>query len=273
MKERPSEQLTDAIADLLMSSPKVAVQENISRAIYSMFSPGRNLGSSSQKLSEAICQIPSPEDGARRTDLSQSPTSSTPDIGTLAEMPVDDTLPPIAVGVQTPHAAVMDLLFWRSMYLSILVLLVATATWVTLQLYQYHVVEVVSRVAMLLVTLIFVWGNIHRLLKNEDPDLSGIEISESRAEGMARGIREWIDEGIRWLFRVGVEREWSVFGATVGALGLLSWIATHFDLLTIVYMGVVLGMTVPAIYVNHKETIIELWNAIYLQGLSACPCI
>ncbi|XP_071914707.1 reticulon-like protein B13 isoform X5 [Coffea arabica] len=179
-----------------------------------------------------------------------------------------ETSPPptVAVGVETlrlqrkqPAAAavVRDVLLWRRIHVSILVLVVATATWVALQLYQYNAVQVGSWAAMFLFTLIFVWGNIHRLLKIEGPDVSGMEISERRAAEMAHGIREWIEEGIRWLFRVGAEREWSVFGATVAALGLLSWIATRFDLLTLVYMGVVLGMTVPAIYVKHENKIIE----------------
>nr|XP_027116845.1 uncharacterized protein LOC113734478 isoform X2 [Coffea arabica] len=284
------------------------VQETTCQHAFLRLPPGRRSILFRRNPSGTTHQVPNPEDGSAPRVLPANNTSSTAETRisavlnseggsrsvlapnrctssttstqsrlkiqtNIVAMPVDDTLPPIAVGVQTPHAAVMDLLFWRSMYLSILVLLVATATWVTLQLYHYYMVDVVSRMAMLLVTLIFVWGNIHRLLKNEAPDFSGMEISEARAEGMARGIQECIDEGIRWLFRVGVEREWSVFGATVFALGLLSWIATHFDLLTIVYMGVVLGMTVPAIYVKHEEKIIELWKAIYLQGLSACPCI
>nr|XP_027116847.1 uncharacterized protein LOC113734478 isoform X4 [Coffea arabica] len=249
------------------------VQETTCQHAFLRLPPGRRSILFRRNPSGTTHQVPNPEDGSAPRVLPANNTSSTAETRisavlnseggsrsvlapnrctssttstqsrlkiqtNIVAMPVDDTLPPIAVGVQTPHAA-----------------------------------DVVSRMAMLLVTLIFVWGNIHRLLKNEAPDFSGMEISEARAEGMARGIQECIDEGIRWLFRVGVEREWSVFGATVFALGLLSWIATHFDLLTIVYMGVVLGMTVPAIYVKHEEKIIELWKAIYLQGLSACPCI
>ena len=101
---------------------------------------------------------------------------------------------------------------------------------------------------------------------SEDLDLSGIEISESRAEGMGRGIREWIDEGIRWLFRVGVEREWSVFGATVGALGLLSWIATHFDLLTIVYMGESCQINYCC-FIDFKKKIF-----VFVMGLCMAAC-
>lgn len=64
-----------------------------------------------------------------------------------------------------------------------------------------------------------------------------MEINERSAIEMSNGIREWIEEGIRWMFWVGAETEWFVFAGTVAALGLLSWIATHFDLLTLLYIG------------------------------------
>ncbi|XP_027165742.1 uncharacterized protein LOC113765701 [Coffea eugenioides] len=88
MGERASEQLADAIADLLMYPPEVEVpeNENISRVTcYSMRAPGGNNAWFRQKPSEAVCQVPSPELGeAPRAVFNQYSTSSTPDIGALA---------------------------------------------------------------------------------------------------------------------------------------------------------------------------------------------
>lgn len=64
-----------------------------------------------------------------------------------------------------------------------------------------------------------------------------MEIRERSAVEMANGIREWIEEGIRWMFRVGAEREWFVFAATVATLGLISLTSSRFDLLTLLYLG------------------------------------
>ncbi|XP_027165471.1 mucin-5AC-like isoform X3 [Coffea eugenioides] len=85
MNERASEQSADGIADLLLyPPPQVKVQENISREIYLVRPPGRNGQFPLQNPSGAVCQVPSPEDGARRTDLSQFSTPSTTQIRTLA---------------------------------------------------------------------------------------------------------------------------------------------------------------------------------------------
>ena len=63
--------------------------------------------------------------------------------------------------------------------------------------------------------------------------MSGLEISEESAIEMANSIRTWIEEGIRWMFRVSAEREWFVFARTVAGLLLLSYVGTFSDLLTL----------------------------------------
>lgn len=67
--------------------------------------------------------------------------------------------------------------------------------------------------------------------------MSVLEISEQTAFEMANWIRAWIEEGIRWMFRVSAEREWFVFAGTVAGLGLLSYVGTLTDLLTLIYTG------------------------------------
>lgn len=71
----------------------------------------------------------------------------------------------------------------------------------------------------------------------DPPEVSGLEISEQWAFEMANMIRAWMEEGIRWMFRVSAEREWYVFAGTVAGLGLLSYVGTLTDLLTLIYTG------------------------------------
>lgn len=67
--------------------------------------------------------------------------------------------------------------------------------------------------------------------------MSGLEISEQSAFEVANSIRAWIEEGIRWMFRVSAERDWYCFAGTVAGLGLLSYVGTLSDLLTLIYTG------------------------------------
>ncbi|KAM1400153.1 hypothetical protein TB1_026631 [Malus domestica] len=150
---------------------------------------------------------------------------------------------------------VRDILLWRKKKQSFLVLLTATATWILLDVYQFNFLTVISYVAMFLVTSLFLSGNLLRLLGKEPPDLSRVGITEKFALEMGNTIRAWVEEGIRWMFQVAAEREWFVFVGTVSGLWLLSRVARCVDLLTLLYIGIVMGMTVPAMYVKYEDKI------------------
>ncbi|KAF8405131.1 hypothetical protein HHK36_010029 [Tetracentron sinense] len=146
-----------------------------------------------------------------------------------------------------------DIFLWRNRKLSLSVLLATTATWVLLEVYQFNFITVFSWVAMSIVAFMFLWGNMHRLLGKEAPSMSGLEISEQTAREIAYTIKGWIEEGERWMFRVSVEREWYVFAGVVVGMWILSLVGSMFDLLTLLYIGIVLGMTVPVIYEKYEE--------------------
>ncbi|TXG59510.1 hypothetical protein EZV62_014083 [Acer yangbiense] len=90
---------------------------------------------------------------------------------------------------------------------------------------------------------------------HEPPDLPGLEISEQSTMAVANSCRGIVEEAVRWIFHVSIEREWIVFAQVVGGLLSLSYIGTFTDLLTFLYIGIVMGMTVPLIYVKYDDKI------------------
>ncbi|KAA8531758.1 hypothetical protein F0562_006525 [Nyssa sinensis] len=150
---------------------------------------------------------------------------------------------------------VKDIFLWRGKKLSIAVLSVSTAIWVLLEVYQFNFITVASWLAMFTVAFTFLWANIRRLLNKDPPDMSGLEITEESAMEMANSLRAWCEEGVRWMFRVAAEREWFVFAKTVAGLLFLSSLGSFSDLLTLLYIGIVVGMTVPVIYVKYEDKI------------------
>lgn len=67
--------------------------------------------------------------------------------------------------------------------------------------------------------------------------MSALEISEQSAMEVANACRGIVEEAVRWMFHVNVEREWFVFAQVVAGFLLLSHVGTFFDLLTLLYMG------------------------------------
>ncbi|KAL5557125.1 hypothetical protein UlMin_039361 [Ulmus minor] len=148
-----------------------------------------------------------------------------------------------------------DIFLWRKKKQSILVLLLSTATWVLLEVYQFNFLTVLSWIAMFIVVSTFLLGNLLRLLGKEPPNLSGLELTEESALQLAVLVHTWIEEGFKWMFRVSAEGDCFTFAFTVGGLWLLSQIGKKLDLLTFLYTGIVMGMTVPVIYVNYEDDI------------------
>ncbi|KAM7507033.1 hypothetical protein LguiA_017486 [Lonicera macranthoides] len=149
--------------------------------------------------------------------------------------------------------------------MSILVLLVATVTWVVMEVYDYNFIPMVSYVGMAISASLFIWAGILRLMGKETPSLSGLEIPEQTAIGMGHSVREWIEEGVRWMFRIGAEGELFVFAGAVVALWLFSHVARFCDLLNLLYIGIVVGMTVPPIYMRYEHKIKEYRNRMTVQ--------
>ncbi|XP_058228497.1 reticulon-like protein B13 [Rhododendron vialii] len=162
---------------------------------------------------------------------------------------------------------VRDVVLWRRKKLmSTSVLLVATAIWVLLDVYEFNFLTLISWAGMVVVTSAFLWGNILRLLNKEPPDLSGLEISEQRVVEMARKFKSGIEEGIiRWMLRVAVEGDCFTFAGTIAALWVVSELGSHFDLLTLLCTGIVLGMTVPPIYVKYEDKIKGFGERLRMQ--------
>ncbi|GMN29932.1 hypothetical protein TIFTF001_002623 [Ficus carica] len=82
-----------------------------------------------------------------------------------------------------------DIILWRNKKQSVVVLLVSTAAWVLLQVYQFNFLTVVSWLAVLTVVSLFLWGNLIRLLGKEPPNLSGLEITEETTIKVAMSLR------------------------------------------------------------------------------------
>ncbi|CAN4082859.1 unnamed protein product [Withania somnifera] len=85
--------------------------------------------------------------------------------------------------------------------------------------------------------------------------MSRMYISDEWVAEAGTNLREWVEKSIRFLFSVGAERKWFVFAGTIASLGLLSVVASYFRLVTLLYIGVLVWLTVPVVYVKYEDRI------------------
>ncbi|XP_057771217.1 reticulon-like protein B13 [Salvia miltiorrhiza] len=193
---------------------------------------------------------------------SESPTSPPPKADlhknqATSESPTSTPPPPEVAQLHSNTDLLSDVLLWRRKQLNVGILAAAAATWIVIDVYQYTFITVLSWLAMALLTCFFFWGNMHRFLNKEAPDLSELEISEETATAQARLLRQRAEDGIRLMFHVGGEREWFVFLGAVASLYLVALAAQHLDFVTLCFIGILGAMTVPAIYVKNEQKIVE----------------
>ncbi|XP_073158650.1 reticulon-like protein B13 [Henckelia pumila] len=161
---------------------------------------------------------------------------------------------------------VRDIMLWRRKDGGILLLLAATATWVAMEIYEFKFVTLASWLAMAIVVCLFAWGNLNRLFNKESPDLSRFEISEQSTAETATLCQQRINGAIRMMLHVGAESEWIVFAGVMASFYALSLLGSYFDLLTICYMGILGGLTVPLIYVKNEVKINEYVEKLKIKS-------
>ncbi|RZC45216.1 hypothetical protein C5167_038165 [Papaver somniferum] len=159
-----------------------------------------------------------------------------------------------------------DILLWKKKKQSLSILTASTLTWVVLQVYQYNFITIASWVAMAILAMMFLFGNLLRLLGKDPPKIDDFAISEELVMGSAKRLKGNVEQGIRWMFSVSSEKEWFVFAQAIGALLVLSQVGRYFDFVTLLYMGVVTAMTVPLMYVKYEDQLKKFVGKIRAQG-------
>ncbi|XP_068655299.1 reticulon-like protein B13 [Aristolochia californica] len=163
-----------------------------------------------------------------------------------------------------------DIFLWRKKILSAEILVVSTLIYGALEIYQYKFLPVVCWVLMTIFSSAFLWVNLLRLVSKEVPSLSGLEVSEESALEAAAKLKARIEETIRWMFEITVERDWFEFVRVVVGLYLLSLLGRQFDFLVIVYIGELMGFVVPIIYTKNQDRLRSWEERVRMKGRRWC---
>ncbi|KAG5624007.1 hypothetical protein H5410_009225, partial [Solanum commersonii] len=165
---------------------------------------------------------------------------------------------------------IRDIILWKRKSYSVVALLAATAIWLAVEVYGLTFIMLFSWIAMFVIAFTFLWGNIHMLGRNSS-DVKSHWTCQGCTETMnqlwkrAPNIVNLLEKNLRFLFSVSTEREWFVFAGTVASLGLLSVVASYFDFLTLLYIGIVVGLTVPVVYVKYEDRIKDLGQRVRVR--------
>ncbi|XP_026666327.2 reticulon-like protein B11 isoform X1 [Phoenix dactylifera] len=185
--------------------------------------------------------------------------------------------------------AVADVLLWRRRNAGILVAAGATAVWFLFERAGYSFLSLMANAFLLVVVILFFWAKSASLLNRPLPPLPNLEVSEKFVGKAADEGRVWINRVLAVGHDVAIRRDRKVFLQVLFArfhallslrlcifllasdiillspfvlqvtmvLWLVSYIGSLFNFLTLVYIGVLLSLTAPALYDKYQGHVDE----------------
>ncbi|CAM6046149.1 unnamed protein product [Sphagnum compactum] len=159
-----------------------------------------------------------------------------------------------------------DVLLWRKKHLSVGLLVGATLAWILLEKTGYTVVSIVSNVTLFLVVILFVWSNVAALLNRAPPPLPELSLSEDFVLSTASSVRLELNKALAIAHDVALGKDFKLFLKVIAALWIVSTVASWFNLLTLIYICIVLALTVPFIYEKYEDVIDHHANRISEQA-------
>ncbi|XWS39906.1 hypothetical protein CRYUN_Cryun18bG0094900 [Craigia yunnanensis] len=152
---------------------------------------------------------------------------------------------------------VADVLLWRKWCGGVVMLVSSTTLWYLFERAGYNFLSFVANVLLLLVVILFFWAKSASLLNRPLPPLPNLEISEKTVGKVADELQVWINFALSIAHDIAGGRNLKLFLKVAVCLWLVLYIGSLFNFLTLVYIGVILGLSVPVVYDKYQHHIDE----------------
>ncbi|KAG6531653.1 reticulon-like protein B11 [Zingiber officinale] len=148
---------------------------------------------------------------------------------------------------------VADVLLWRRRNAAVLALAGATTVWFFFERAGYNFFSVLANSTVLVVVILFFWAKSALLLNRPLPPLPNLEVSDEVVNKVAERARVWINRVLAIGHDIAIQRDRKVFLQVILSMWVVSYIGSLFNFLTLAYIGVLLAITIPAIYDKYQE--------------------
>ncbi|XP_057983202.1 reticulon-like protein B12 [Malania oleifera] len=150
---------------------------------------------------------------------------------------------------------VADVMLWRRKNLTLGILLVTLAAWVVFERSGYTLLSLISRVLLLLVVILFLWAKSAAILNRPAPPLPDLYLPEEIVNEVAAFIRNRTNAFLSVSQDIALGKDSKMFCKVAACLWLISFVGGLTDFLTLGYTGLVIVLTVPALYERYEDHI------------------
>ncbi|KAF3788343.1 Reticulon-like protein B11 [Nymphaea thermarum] len=156
---------------------------------------------------------------------------------------------------------VADILLWKRRNVSISIVAGATAFWWLFDRAGYSFLSFVANVLLLLVSILFFWAKSATLLNRPLPPLPDLKLSEDQVAQAAESTRLYINDVLAIAHDLTIKKDVKVFLEVFIGLWIVSYIGSFFSFPTVVYVGIIISFTIPALYEKYQDRVDERLSA------------
>ncbi|KAK8659760.1 hypothetical protein V6N13_029954 [Hibiscus sabdariffa] len=152
---------------------------------------------------------------------------------------------------------VADVILWRRWCGGAMVLVSATTMWYLFEIAGYNFLSFMANVLLLHVVILFFWAKSASLLNRPLPPIPNMEISERTIGIVSDELHGCINCVLAIAHDITIGRNLKLFIKVSVGLWFVSFIGSLVNFLTLVYIGVILLLSVPAVYEKYQHQINE----------------
>ncbi|KAK1438591.1 hypothetical protein QVD17_04400 [Tagetes erecta] len=148
-----------------------------------------------------------------------------------------------------------DLLLWKDKKVSGGILGGVTVIWFLFEVLEYYLLSLVCHSLILTLAMLFLWSNASTFIKKSPPKVPDVAIPEKPVIEIVSSLRIEINRGLAAIHQIASGKDLKKFLCVIAGLWFVSIISNSCNLLTLVYILVVLLFTVPVAYDKYEDKI------------------
>lgn len=158
-----------------------------------------------------------------------------------------------------------DILLWKRRHISFGIIVVATVVWLLFEQTGLSSLSICSDILLILIVFRFLWVHYASFRNKRLLEIPELELSEEMIMNAAASFRAKVNYALLMAHDITLGKDFRLFSKVVVFLWLLSVIGSYISFLTIAYIGVILSVTLPALYDKHQDLVDRVVGNIHLR--------
>lgn len=164
-------------------------------------------------------------------------------------------------------SAAADVLLWKDKKTSAVVIGGATVIWVLFEVLDYHLLTLISHVLIGVLAVLFLWSKATTFIKKSPPDIPVVQIPEDLVVNVSRALCNDINRALHLFREIAMGHDLKKFLFVIVGLWVNSVFGSSCDLLTLIYIAVLLLHTVPILYDKYQDKVDHFAGRAHTEAL------